>query len=630
MTDSEKNKQQGSPLGWLLAHAGSGRGKFIASTVLAAAGVACQIVPYLCAAGMITALMAGDRKIDTYLPLFVWMCVFWILRVLLHYISTTLSHRATFEALGNIKRLCLEKLARMPLGAVQDTPSGTWKNIIMERVDSTETILAHILPEFTSNILGSLILFVMILVLDWRMALVSLIVLPVGMLLFMGMFLGYQENYDRTVRATGELNNVSVEYINGIEVIKVFGRVRGAYERFAAAAKENAESYISWMRKSNFFFCFSYNVMPATLLTVLPIGCLFVKNGSLSADAFVTVILLSAAMITPIITCLSYTDDMAVMGTVVGQVQELLEAPEMERPSEPVKEGEARGDSEPTRADAAQKDAAAYDIRLRNVHFRYKEEEVLHGIDMEIPQGSFTALVGPSGSGKSTIARLIASLWDVTDGQITIGGRDIREIPAGICADMISYVSQDNYLFDMSVRENIRLGRSDATNEDVEEAARACGCHDFILQLEHGYDTVAGSFGGHLSGGEKQRICIARAMLKGAPIIILDEATAYTDPENEALIQASVAKLVKGKTLIVIAHRLSTVQDADRIYVIEDGSIAASGTHRQLLEDSPLYRTMWEAHISVKDHSGEGSDSKVNDGETNDSEADDSEGRAKA
>ena len=600
---------------WLLAHSGRGKGKFIASVVLAAAGVACQIVPYLCAAGIITALMAGDINQATCLPLFAWMCIFWILRVLLHYISTTLSHRATFEAIANIKKLCLEKLARMPLGAVQDTPSGTWKNIIMERVDSTETILAHILPEFTSNILGSLILIVMVFVQDWRMALVSLIVLPVGMLLFMGMFLGYRENYDRTVKATNNLNNVSVEYINGIEVIKVFGRVKGAFARFSAAARENADSYISWMRQSNIFFCFSYNILPATLLTVLPIGCLFVKNGSLAPDTFVTVILLSAAMITPIITCLSYTDDMAVMGTVVGQVQALLDAPEMVRPGAEAVQAEVKTAYAGAETGTAEVKVAEtrvmneiptpYDISLQNVRFSYKEKEVLHGIDLAIPQGSFTALVGPSGSGKSTIARLIASLWDVTDGQITVGGRDIRKIPAAEYADMVSYVSQDNYLFDMSVRENIRLGRSNATDEEVEAAARACGCHDFITQLEHGYDTRAGSSGGHLSGGEKQRICIARAMLKGAPIVILDEATAYTDPENEALIQDSIARLVEGKTLLVIAHRLSTIRDADQICVIENGAVAATGTHTQLLVDSALYHRMWEAHISAKDSTDE-------------------------
>ena len=227
---------------------------------------------------------------------------------------------------------------------------------------------------------------------------------------------------------------------------------------------------------------------------------------------------------------------------------------------------------------------------------------MLHGISMEIPEGSFIALVGPSGSGKSTIARLIASLWDVSSGSILLGDTDIREISQEAYSDKIAFVSQDNYLFNMTVRENIRIGRADATDAEVEEAARHSGCHEFILELENGYDTVVGTSGGHLSGGERQRISIARAMLKAAPIIILDEATAYTDPENEAVIQRSISKLTEGKTLIVIAHRLSTITAADCIYVIKDGAVADSGTHDELLSHHGLYETMWNAHIEVKDH----------------------------
>ena len=221
---------------------------------------------------------------------------------------------------------------------------------------------------------------------------------------------------------------------------------------------------------------------------------------------------------------------------------------------------------------------------------------------MAVPEGSFVALVGPSGSGKSTIARLIAALWDVNGGSISLGGVDIRQIPQEAYADRVAFVSQDNYLFNMTVRENIRLGRPGATDQEVEQAARDSGCHDFIMGLENGYDTVVGSSGGHLSGGERQRISIARAMLKAAPIVILDEATAYTDPENEAVIQRSVSKLTAGKTLIVIAHRLSTVTDADRIYVVSDGAIADSGTHDELLAHHGLYEKMWRAHMEVKDN----------------------------
>ena len=288
-------------------------------------------------------------------------------------------------------------------------------------------------------------------------------------------------------------------------------------------------------------------------------------------------------VITPIITMMSYSDDFRTMGTIFGEVRNILEAPEMLRPES----GDVPDENS---------------LSLNDVRFSYNDKEILHGVTLQIPEGSFTALVGPSGSGKSTIARLIASLWDVDSGSITLGGTDIRQIPQEAYADKIAFVSQDNYLFNMSVRENIRLGRPDATDAEVEEAAKQSGCHDFIMSLENGYDTRVGSSGGHLSGGERQRISIARAMLKAAPIVILDEATAYTDPENEAVIQRSVSELTRGKTLIVIAHRLSTIVDADRIYVIKDGTIDDSGTHEELLSHHGLYETMWKAHMEVRDN----------------------------
>ena len=326
--------------------------------------------------------------------------------------------------------------------------------------------------------------------------------------------------------------------------------------------------------------------MPATLLGVLPIGLLLVKNGSLSAGSFITCIILSVGLVTPLIVAFSYFDDMAKMTTIFGEVTEILERKEMERPEQITEE------------------PSGSDIMLKEVRFTYKEKEVLHGIDMEIKSGTVNAIVGPSGSGKSTIARLIDSLWDVDSGSITFGGVDIRRLPLDYYMSRIAYVAQDNYLFDMSVMENIRLGRPGATDEEVIEAAKATGCHEFILGLEKGYDTQVGGAGGHLSGGERQRICIARAMLKDAPVIILDEATAYTDPENEAVVQESVAKLVQGRTLILIAHRLSTIQDADKIFVIHDGNLESCGTHEELLKESALYKSMWEAHSMVKDDLG--------------------------
>ncbi len=400
------------------------------------------------------------------------------------------------------------------------------------------------------------------------------------------MMLGSGDFYQHTITATKALNDTAVEYINGIQVIKVFGKTKSSYERFVHDAYEAAHSFIDWMRASILPMTFAMVVMPSTMVSVLPIGGILVKNGSLSPRDFVMVIILSVGLITPFVTLMSYSDDIRTMGTIFGEVRAILDAPEMDRPET---------------GNVPEKN----DLELKDVHFSYHTDadtEVLHGVSMKIPEGSFVALVGPSGSGKSTIARLIASLWDVTDGSISIGGSDIRNIPQEAYADKVAFVSQDNYLFNMTVRENIRLGRPSATDAEVEEAAKMSGCHDFIMSLEKGYDTLVGSSGGHLSGGERQRISIARAMLKAAPVVILDEATAYTDPENEAVIQRSVSKLTEGKTLIVIAHRLSTIVDADRIYVVEDGRIHEQGTHEELLAHHDLYEKMWKAHMEVKDN----------------------------
>jgi ATP-binding cassette subfamily B protein len=388
------------------------------------------------------------------------------------------------------------------------------------------------------------------------------------------------------VTATKELNNTAVEYINGIQVIKVFGKTKTSYDKFVRDANEGASSFVDWMRRSIIPYVFAMIIMPSNMVTVLPIGGLLVRKGTLSAADFITVIILSVGLITPLVTVMSYSDDIRTLGTVVGEIRGIIDAREMKRP--------VMGEL-----------PRSNDLKLEDVHFSYNENEVLHGINMDIPEGSFVALVGPSGSGKSTIARLIASLWDVDSGKITLGGKDIREIPLEDYSDRIAFVSQDNYLFNMSVRENIRLGDPDALDERVEEAARMSGCHDFIMGLENGYDTVVGTAGGHLSGGERQRISIARAMLKAAPIVILDEATAYTDPENEAVIQRSVSRLTRDKTLIVIRHRLSTVTDADMIYVIKDGNVDDCGTHARLMEKDGLYRRMYEAHMSVKDGGSE-------------------------
>ena len=579
-----------STFGWIFTFAGQKRSGYIASVIFAVIGAVFQILPFFVMARVIGKLLEGNRDLSGYLLDCGVIAAFWLLRVLFHSLSTAQSHQATFAVLANIRKQGLQKLARMPLGDVQEKGSGELKNILVERVDSMEPTLAHVIPEMSSNAVVALATLLYLFVLDWRMALAALITLPLGMVFFMLMMAGYEKNYARTVAATSALNNTAVEYIGGIEVIKVFGKAKSSYEKFVAAARECARSYIDWMNKSNFYFTFAMNIMPATLLAVLPIGGLLLKNGTLFPSKFVLIVILSMGLITPIIGCMKFTDDLAKVGTIIGQVTEILTASELSRPD---------ADLEMPRDST---------VELHDVHFGYHDTEVLHGIDLSFPAGTVNALVGPSGSGKSTIAKLIASFWDVGSGSITVGGADIRRISPEHYHKLVAYVSQDNFLFDNTVRENIRMGRPDATDAEVEQAAKDCGCYDFIMGLENGFDTVVGSGGGHLSGGEKQRISIARAMLKNAPIVILDEATAYTDPENEAVIQQSVARLVQGKTLIVIAHRLSTIVDADQIVVVNDGHIEATGTQEKLLQSCPLYRSLWNAHIASRDSAEGGGD----------------------
>ena len=570
-------------LSWVLEFAGRKKSYYAGSVTLAIAGVAASFIPYLLIADIVGNLINGNNDLQYYIKQMILIAAAWVVRVIMHNFSTTLSHVATFTVLGTIREDLCAKLSKIPLGSVLDDNSGSYKNIIVERVDAMETTLAHIIPEFTANLLLPLVMFIYIMTLDWRMGLANFISVIVGVICAAVMMVKSQGDFEYTVQKTKYLNDTAVEYINGIEVIKAFGKTGSSYEKFVNAAREGADCFIRWMRKCIWWQSGTMCFTPATFLGVLPVGLLLVMNGSLQPEKFITCVILSAGIVSPLIIAFSYTDDISKMKTIFGEITEILERKDMVRPSKVTEE------------------PAGSDIVLKDVHFTYKDKEVLHGINMEIKQGEVTAMVGPSGTGKSTVARLIDSLWDVDSGTITYGGVDITKLPLDYYMSKIAYVAQDNYLFDMSIKENIRLGKPGATDEEVIGAAMATGCHEFILGLENGYDTEVGGAGGHLSGGERQRICIARAMLKDAPVVIMDEATAYTDPENEALVQESVAKLVQGRTLIVIAHRLSTIKDADKIFVINDGNVEAEGMHDELLSDCALYKKMWEAHSMVKD-----------------------------
>ncbi len=605
-------------LAWIFEFAGEKMGQYIVSVLFALMSVACCIAPYVMIARIVCQLLDGIRDWNLYLKECGIVALFWLGNVLFHAISTTMSHIATFNLLGNIRKRMCAKLARLPLGTVLDMPSGSLKSTMIDRIDSMETTLAHIVPEYTSNIILSIVLIIYLFILNWKLGLACMVTVPFGLAAMCLMFKDSARQFQNAVDKTKILNDTAVEYINGIEVIKAFGKSKASYDRFVTAAKDGSACYVEWMRSTIWPFTVAMVLMPSTLLGLLPIGGLLFWKGIVDAPTFITLIIMALSAIQPLITAFSYHDDIAKAQVIFNEVGGIMSLSELDRPASNLKEpadnsitlkdvhfsykkGEVSPSLQPASQSSATPSAGESNKLLTPATPPLAQKEILHGISMSLPQGSYTALVGPSGSGKSTIARLIASLWDVDSGSVEIGGVNIKDLSLEEYNRRVAYVSQDNFLFDLSIRENIRLGRPDASDADVEEIARQSGCYDFIMSLENGFETVVGGSGAHLSGGERQRIAIARAMMKNAPIVILDEATAYTDPENEAIIQRSVAKLVAGKTLIVIAHRLSTVKDADKLYVIKDGNIDSCGSHEELLAQGGLYKNMWEAHISAKD-----------------------------
>ncbi len=578
----KNNAEKRSTFSYLFEWSAPYHAKYGLSIVTAILGVVCSIIPYYCISRIITLMIAREDGLTNYI---IWIgiaALSWIGNLLFHAISTTISHGATFNVIADIRRWMCAKLAKISMGKVLAKPSGETKNLIVERVDSIEPTLAHLVPEMTSKLLVPIMILLYVFVLDWRVALWSLITLPLGLLAMMGMMNGYEKKFARYVRSNKNLNSVAVEYINGIEVIKTFSQTTKTYQKFTDAARESAHAAIDWMKENQLYFSFAMVVIPSVMVSVLPASVFFYLQGTLSLNEIIMIVVLCLGMMQPLISAMSFTDDLAKIGTIVGEINTIMCEEELKRPKQKAV-------------------IKSFDIQGENVRFGYQDAEVLHGVNFAFKEGTVNALVGPSGSGKSTIARLIASMWDVTGGKISIGGVEVKNIPLHQMNEMIAYVSQDNFLFNETIRENLRKGRLTATDEEIERCAKESRCHDFIMQLENGYDTIVGSAGGHLSGGERQRLAIARAMLKDAPIVVLDEATAYTDPENEAIVQSAVAKLVSGKTLIVVAHRLSTITDSDQIVVVNAGNIESTGTHEELLVQCPLYRKLWESHIGAKD-----------------------------
>ena len=556
------------------------KGQYFVSVTLAIFSVVANLFSYIYLAKIIVALIEEIKDISFYFDCCMIILCMYVLKEIAAGISTSISHTATFNSLREIRNDISKKLFKMPLGDVLSRSSGELKNIIVEQVDSMETSLAHLVPEFTANLVGPFLLFIYMFTLDWRLTLLSLIPFAVGMATMISvMNAHYKEMFGKSVAIGQHMNNSIVEYINGIEVIKTFNQSESSYKKYADAVYDNASFYYNWMDESMNKVAIGRLLSPMGIITIIPFGILFYIRGSIDLGNLITLIVLSFATVSSILKIMNYMDDMSRISTITSEIGKILDSRELGN----IGKGES---------------LESYNIKLQDVDFSYDgEKKVIDNLSMEIKESSVSALVGPSGSGKSTIAKLIAGFWNADSGSIKIGNVETKDLSLEKLSSLISFVSQDNFLFDMTIKENIRLGNKEATDEEIIEVCKKSACHDFIMNLSNGYDTRVGEGGGHLSGGERQRISIARAMLKNAPIVILDEATSYIDLENEALIQNALANLVKGKTLIIIAHRLKTVVDADRIFVIKDGRLNSYGNHEELLKSSELYKEMYAANL---------------------------------
>ncbi|MBR1692449.1 MAG: ABC transporter ATP-binding protein [Lachnospiraceae bacterium] len=571
-------------IGIVFSFASQCKGKIGLSVLCAVLSVAAGLVPYGSVYQIITAFLSGTVVMEEIVRWCLIAAGAYALRFFFYGVSTMLSHISAYTILENIRLTLAERLMKAPLGTILTESVGKLKNVLVDRVETIELPLAHMIPECISNLMLPIAVFIYLVCVDWRMALSMLITAPIACIAYGIMMKNFNQQYADYMEASNEVNGVIVEYVEGIEVIKAFGRSSSSYEKFVRAVESFKDYTLKWYRSTWKLMNFGNAVLPSTFLGTLPVGMMLYREGTLSPQDLVICLILSLGIVGPLMNFTTYINEAKTVEYAVCDVDRLLHVPELTGAEQPV----------------VLKD---YGIRFEKVSFSYDGEsgrQVLKDIDLEIPEGCFTALVGPSGGGKSTIARLIARFWDVTEGTIRIGGEDIRRLPLTQLSDLVSFVTQDNFLFHDSIKENIRLGKPGATDEEVYAAAKAACCHEFISALEHGYDTPAGDAGGRLSGGEKQRISIARMILKNAPIVILDEATAFTDQENEEKIQQSIAALTKGKTLLVIAHRLSTIRHADQIIVLLNGQVQDSGSHDKLLAENALYRSMWEAHIGAK------------------------------
>lgn len=580
----KENVKRESPYKGIFRFASAKKQQLTFSVILSVLSSIFGIVPYIAVAVLLQSALEGRLTMEwaVLLPV-IALCGFF-LKHWLYAKSTLCSHKVAYEIIKNIRVTVMRKMSKVSMGTVQSKSSGEFKQLIMDDADRLEVPIAHAIPEMIASTLVPVLVILYLLLIDWRMALAALATGVIGNVIYYCMLIGRGEMMKEYMASNANMNATIVEYVNGMEVIKAFNQTASSMDRFQSSVLKVRDVTTKWHRHCWPFMSISQAVLPSSIAFVLPVGMALFSGGAVSLSELILCILLSMAIVGSLQTFLDFWESTAVVAEVQPRIQALLDMEELPEPTQP-------------------KHSTGANVELKDVHFGYGDSEVIHGVSFAAKAGTVTALVGPSGSGKSTLAKLVARFWDVDAGAVLVGGTDVRELSLSDLTEKISFVSQDNFLFNMSLRDNIRIGKPDATDKEVEWAAAQAGCDEFIARFPKGYDTNAGDAGARLSGGERQRLAIARAILKNAPIVILDEATAFTDPENEDKLQHSIDKLTKGKTLIVIAHRLSTIMYADQILVLEDGQITSRGTHEQLLTSSETYLDMWKAHISTMDWS---------------------------
>jgi ATP-binding cassette, subfamily B, bacterial IrtA/YbtP len=546
----------------------------VAALALIMISVPFGVIPYFIISRLINSYLAGIVTVRLLLVCSAAVFLSFAVKYTLYGLGLGESHKGAYGTLLNLRNKLAEDLLHQPLGEIVDGGTGKYKKSFVEDIGRVELMLAHMLPEGIPNIILPVVVLVIIFCTDWRMGLLSLGSLPFGIIGMKAMMKSGVKKMPLYYEAGARLNSSIVEYVSGMEVIKIFGQTTSSYQKYRTTVHEYKTFTLDWYRESWKYMAMVYAGMPFTVILTLPVGAILYVNGFLNLPTWIFVMMLDLSISSPLTKVINFFPLFPHLQYTVNQLESLYAVPD-------VQSGTDRTPPD------------TYDISFTDVTFAYHDRNVLDHINFTAAQNKMTAIVGESGSGKSTIARLIVHYWDVRGGSIKIGGRDIREYTFDTLMNMTSYVAQDTFLFKGTIADNIRMGKQNALDEEMYAAAQAAACHDFIMALPDTYNTDAGSLGGKLSGGEKQRITIARAILKDAPIIILDEATAFTDAENEDLIQQAVENLTKNKTVLVIAHRLGTICNADSIIVMKAGQVCAEGSHEQLLASSEVYQKLW-------------------------------------